>query len=225
MIFEIDKRDKRGIMNTSLKTVFFIALLCCLTVAIGCDTRYTKARVEFFHDGQPNFRPGPPGGAESVSITPGVDFASYKMIMLDPVIFKFGSAVQYNAIPQNVVSDLQKDFRKSFADALGNAYPLVAQPRPNAMRLRVLIDGIVPSVPGSATTGTQGKYIGVGGASMKAEFLDSWTNKRVAAVMDKKAGDQDAIPQGGDQWAPVREAFAFWAKRLRLWLDETHGRK
>jgi hypothetical protein len=211
-------------MGTSLKTVFFVIITCTLAITSGCDTRYTKPTVEFFHEGQPSFRPGPPGGAESVAVTSGVDFAKYKMIILDPVIFKFGSAAQYNAIPQNVITDLRKDFRKAFADALGNAYPLVDQPSPNAMRLRVLIDGIVPSVPDASTTDRQTQYISVGGASMKAEFLDAWTNKRVAAVMDTKTGDQLPAVKSTDQWVHVRGAFKFWAQRLRVWLDETHGR-
>jgi hypothetical protein len=60
---------------------------------------------------------------------------------------------------------------------------------------------------------------------MKAELLDSWTNERVGAVIDRKKGVKEKAVENSDQWDHTREVFKFWAQRLRKWLDATHNRK
>ena len=68
-----------------------------------------------------------------------------------------------------------------------------------------------------------GKHAYVGQASLEAELLDSQTNERVAAVIDRRAGARHNVLEGMHRWGHTKDAFEFWAKRLRLWLDEVHG--
>jgi hypothetical protein len=70
-----------------------------------------------------------------------------------------------------------------------------------------------------------GTFASVGGASMQAEILDSWTGERIGAVIDTKGGHKLSSVEGNDEWGHTRAAFKFWAQRLRIWLDETHGKK
>jgi hypothetical protein len=60
---------------------------------------------------------------------------------------------------------------------------------------------------------------------MEAEFLDSQTNERLGAAIDTKAGEKYKVVKGMDKWGHAKDAFNFWAKRLRIWLDEVHGRQ
>ncbi len=55
---------------------------------------------------------------------------------------------------------------------------------------------------------------------MKAEFLDSLTNERLAAAIDIFNG---SIMSGFSKLGATKEAFSFWAKRLRVTLDTAHG--
>ncbi len=184
---------------------------------IGC----TQKKVEFFHGGYPDFKPGPQGGADLVEIKEGVDFKKYKIIILEPVSFRFESTDQYNSIPPRALQDMRDAFDKSFIDALKGAYPLAKKARPDAMRVRVSILNVFPSIQDNSSD----VPVSSGGASMRAEFLDSMTKERLGAVMDTKLGDKNKALKTRDEWEQPKDIFKFWAFRLRNWLDVTHGKK
>jgi len=203
-------------MKTTFKIVFVIVIGFVLTMSTACSQK----KVEFFHGGYPDFRPGPAGGADLVEIKEGVDFKAYKTIMLDAAHFRFDSTTQ-NVIPPNELNELREAFHKTFVDALKGAYPLVKQARPDALRVRVVILNVVPLIQDASSD----VPFSVGGASMKAEFLDSMTNERLGAVMDTKTGYKNKAVKSMDEWEHTKDVFKFWAHRLRNWLDTTHGRK
>ncbi|MCK5505046.1 MAG: DUF3313 domain-containing protein [Thermodesulfovibrionia bacterium] len=202
-------------------------IICCLVMVMGCSK---GVYPEFFHGRYPNFKPGPEGGADLIYVNKKADLKRYKMIMLN-VEFYYGSAAQYMAIHPDVTSDLSKALKAAFADALGNAYPLVDKPRHDVLRIRIAITGMVPLIPdsgthaGMAVKDRPGKFASVGGASMQADILDSWTGERVGAVIDTKGGHKLTAVEVKDEWAHTKAAFKFWAERLRTWLDQTHDRK
>lgn len=206
-------------MHTVLKIIFLFILCFALTVFIGC-----AKKVTFFHGGMPDFEPGPKGGVDLVDIKRGVDFSKYKLLIIAPIRMHFDSTAQYTSIPSDILRDLRADFHRALADALGEGYTLVDTPRPDALRLRILITGMVPSIPDVSTNDRQWKYLSVGGASIKAELVDSLTNESVAAAMDTKTGDNADAVQSMDKWVHSKKAFRFWAKRLRIWLDKMHGK-
>jgi hypothetical protein len=105
------------------------------------------------------------------------------------------------------------------------------------MRLRIAVTDVVASKPGMGAIstvmpiglalstikkGVTGTHTGVGQASIEVEILDSMTNERIAAAIDTRPGGKI---EGFTKWGAVKGAFEFWAKRLRLWLDETHGKE
>jgi hypothetical protein len=55
---------------------------------------------------------------------------------------------------------------------------------------------------------------------MELEGIDSMTNERVFAAIDKETGAQ---LEGFSKWGAAEKAFEFWAKRLRKGLDKAHG--
>lgn len=58
--------------------------------------------------------------------------------------------------------------------------------------------------------GATGEFAGIGSATAEVEFLDSLTNERVAAAVDKAPGGKLDVAET----APVKSAFEYWAKRL-----------
>jgi len=204
--------------------VTIIISILAAVILIGCDHPYSYKKVDFFHGDEPKFKPGPKGGVDQVALTEGVDFSRYKMVIIDPVSFNFSSVAEYNAIPPGALDNLRRDFRQAFTDALGNAYPIVESPRPDALRLRTLITGLVSTIPGNSAD-NQWKYLSMGGASMKTELLDSMTSERMLAVIDTKTGEQLPASQGRGEWVHAKEAFNFWAGRLRTFLDSIHHNK
>jgi len=140
---------------------------------------------------------------------------------LDHVHFNFDQTSLYNTIPSRTLEDLRNTFDQAFVDALKGAYHITKQPRPDAMRVRVVINNLVPLIKDNSSD----VPISAGGASIKAEFLDSVTKERLGAVIDTKTGYRNKAVKSSDEWEQTKDVFKFWAGRLRNWLDTTHGKK
>jgi hypothetical protein len=219
-------------MQNTLKIIFVLGISFVLIMTTGCATQ--KTAHSGFLESYPVFEPGPKDGVDSVYLKRDVDFTSYNKIMMDHVVFYLSKDAKYKGIHADEMKELADAFHKAFAEALGNAYPLVDKPGKGVLRIRTAITDLVPSKPGlsGVTTvvpiglaidliksGAGGGHTGVGQASMEVEFLDSITNVRVAAAIDTKPGNK---LEGFTKWGAAKGAFEFWAKRLRIWLDQIH---
>jgi len=93
----------------------------------------------------------------------------------------------------------------------------------------------------SVAKGGPGSNFYVGHTTIEAEFLDGSTNEQVAAFVDRyypkkydvelKKGPIGAMTHGFGQyfkayttWSYTKDAFDYWAQRLRQKLDEAHGK-
>jgi len=179
---------------------------------------------------------GPEGGVAQRYIKEGVDFKKYNKIMLDQVRFYFKDDAGDKGIDADEMKELSDTFSRDVIDALGSAYPLVAKPGPNVMRLRVAItdmdlpnrgiNAISTVLPvglaiSTVKSGVTGKGTGCGEVSMEFQILDSQTNTVLAQGVDRRSGGKlDSMSKFGT----AEEAFKFWAQRLRTWLDDVHSK-
>ena len=222
-------------MKSSSKIVYIVIMYFALTVATGCATKQLKQSG--FLENYPEFKSGPTGGADFVYMKEGVDFKRYNKIMMNYVVLYFEDDAEYKGIHPEELAEMSNAFHKAIVDNLEGAYPLVDKPGPDVMRLRFAITDVVASKPGrgamstvmpiglalsTVKKGVTGTHTGVGQASIEVEILDSVTNERIAAAIDMRPGGK---MEGFSKWGAVEGAFEFWAKRLRTWLDETHGRE
>jgi len=223
-------------MNNALRMILVVMIGFVLSMNIGCAA---KVKHSGFLKDYPEFEPGPMGGVDSVYFKEGVDFASYDKVMMDHVVFYFSRDEKYRGIHSNELKKMADAFHKAMIDALKDGYPLVEEPGPGVLRIRCAITDVKASRPllntitsvtpiglGISTIkrGVTGTHTFVGEASMEAEFLDSQTNERIAAAIDRKAAGKYKIVKGMTKWGHAKDAFGFWAKRLRKWLDEVHGK-
>ena len=227
-------RTRGGSMTSVIKRLFVALLGVMLAAVAGCATK--QAAYSGFLQNYPVFKPGPDGGADFVYIKKGVDFGVYDKIMMDHVVLFFKDDSEYKGIHPEELQEISDAFHKAFVEALGNDYPIVKSPGPDVLRIRTAIIDVETSNPGvSAVTtvvpiglavslvkkGTTGEHTGVGSASMEAELLDSLTNERIGAAIDTESGGKfDGLSKLGG----AKAAFAFWAQRLKIFLDEAHGR-
>ncbi len=224
-------------MKTTLRIVLVMMIGFALMMNTGCSTTTKGSGFLSTYSG---FKPGPRGGADWVYLKENVDFKSYDKIMMDHVVFYFRDDVKYKGIHADELKELADAFHKAMAEALQDAYPFVDKPGPGVLRVRAAITDVVASKPALNTVtsvipigiavstvkrGVTGTHSFVGQASMEAEFLDSRTNERLAAVIDTKAGEKYKVVKGMSKWGHTKDAFNFWAKKLRERLDEFHGRK
>lgn len=208
-----------------------MAIASVIVIVVGCATK--KGHSGFL--GQyPIFEQGQKG-VDKRYLKAGVNFGQYNKIMMDEVVFYFKSDADYKGIQPSEIQELNEEFNKAFIEELDDVYPLTEKPGPDVMRIRVAITELEPSssVSGTMSTfipiglgvslikkGTTGEFLGIGSASMEAEFLDSTSNERIAAVIDKDPGGKLDI----GKLSPAKSAFRFWAKRLRGFLDQAHGK-
>lgn len=224
-------------MKPSLK-IFAVLMVCfALTIAAGCTTK--QVRYSGFLENYPEFKTGPIGGADFIYIKEGVDFKVYNKILMDSVVFYFYDDSKYKGIHPDELKELSDAFHEAIAASLEGAYPLVDKPGPDVLHIRLAITDLVASRPVLKTIYTVmpvGRGVMVpkrvasintyfGQASMEAELLDSQTDDRLAAVIDTKVVEKFKDVGEISKWRQAKDAFKFWSKRLRLWLDKNHGMK
>lgn len=218
-------------MQSGLK---FLVILLTGFVLYGCAATPKVEQSGFIQD-SPQFQPGPSDGVDQVYIKPGADLRKYNRVMLDEVQFFLKKGAAKQGLQASELKELADTFHRAVFEALGTAYPLVTEPGADVLRIRAAITDIEtsnPAVSGITTVlpvglaisvgkkAVGGSYSGVGGASMEVEFLDSMANERLAAAIDTFNGSKMS---GFSKLGATKEAFEFWAKRLRVTLDKAHG--
>jgi len=208
-----------------------------LYLAVGCAGQKLAVKdYSGFLGDYSKLQAGPEGGVDQRYINSGADFKKYNKVMLDQVRFYFKDNAADKGIDAAEMKELSDTFNREMIDALGSAYPLVAKPGPNVMRVRVAITDmelpnrtlntittVVPAglVISTIKSGVTGKGTFVGEISMEFEMLDSQTNQVLANGVDRRSGGKiDSMSKFGT----AEDAFKFWAQRLRTWLDEVHSK-
>lgn len=204
---------------------------CMLAFVLGCTS--TPAQSGFLGDYvgfEPDVR-----GMDLVWRKPGIDLSSYDKVVLDHVVVYMSRDADRGSIDPAELKQLADYFEAALVNALKDAYPVVDGPGPGVLRVRTAITDLKPGKPVAHAVSTvlpialaassvkaiaTGTHLGVGEVTIEAELLDSTTNERLIAVVDKKVGRKIQVAKGVTEWGHVRAAFGYWAKRLRERLDE-----
>lgn len=196
-----------------------------------------KAKPSGFLGDYSKLQKGGEGQALLVYVDPQTDFSKYRKLIIDPVTLWRNADTK--DIPPSEAQDLIDDLDDVLRMTLDDDYQLVKQPGPDVLRLRVAIteaegswrvfegrigdrmdpelQAVAPKEPSKETRGFVGK------AGVEAELLDSVTNTRVAAAIDRRVGAKTFTPEG-NAWKDVEKAFGYWADRLRDRLAELRKR-
>ncbi len=191
----------------------------------------------FLGDDYTKLQKGPEGGAKERWLKPGVDFTKYTKLMIDSVVFYFADDSQYKGIDPQEMKELADTFNQELVTTFKDAYPIVSDPGPDVARIRIAITGVKQSRPvmsgitsvipvglaiSTVKKGTTGGWTGSGATSAEFQALDSTTNEVIAiAVDDQKAGFTERF----SKWGSAKEAFKFWAQRIKKVMDDVHATK
>ncbi|HRK35605.1 MAG TPA: DUF3313 domain-containing protein [Candidatus Hydrogenedentes bacterium] len=201
----------------------------------GCASTSQARKVETsgFLGDYSALRMGTGEQAQLVYIDPSAKFKKYTKILMDPIVV-------YAADPDSGLHKIPAEELKSIIDYLDATvreqlmfdYAFVDKPEPDAMRLRIAITEakgarVLLSAASTVTPaglalngikkGVTGASTGVGEASCEMEILDSVTNRRLAAAVDSRVGGK---ANSFSKWEGVKDAYDFWAQRLRTRLAE-----
>ncbi len=173
-----------------------------------------------------NLMPAPEGGIAKMRwMKPGVDFAKYKKVMVDYVVFSLAEDSQYKAISGDEMKELGDAASLALVNAIKKKDQVVAEPGPDVWRLRIAIVGLKQSNPAiSAVTtvipvglgisvikkGAVGAWSGAGATQAEAMLLDSSTNEVLAVgYLEYTAGFTERFTK----WGSVEDAFKYWGEK------------
>ena len=215
----------------------FVIFTFIVVMLVSFSVNAAEMKKSGFLSDYSGMKPGPKDGADWVYIKEEVKFAIYKKVMVDQVTFFLKDDAKYKAIQPEDIKELTDAFNNAVRENIGKYYELTDQPAPDVVRIRVAITDLVPSKPGMSAVSTvlpiglgvsmvkkavTGKHTGVGETSMEMEALDSLSNERIAAAIDEYTGGKLS---GLKKWGCAEEAFKFWTEKIRMRLDEYHGKK
>jgi hypothetical protein len=169
--------------------------------------------------------PAPEGGIAKLRwLKPGVDFAKYKKVMVDYVVFALAEDSEYKAISGDEMKQLGDAASLALVNAIKKKDPIVAEPGPDVWRLRMAIVGRKQSNPvisGITTVipiglgisiikkGAAGAWSGAGATQAEAMLLDSLTNEVLAVgYLEYTAGFTERFTK----WGSVEDAFEYWGE-------------
>jgi hypothetical protein len=222
-------------MKKNQSTLRFVMILLTGLILFGCAAP-KKVEQSGFLTNPPQFEPGPKKGMDQVYIKPGLNLSSYNKVMLHEVEFFLKKDAAGKGLQASEIKELADSVHLAVSEALGTDYPMVTEPGSDVLLVRPAITDIEisnPAVTGITTIvpvglaislvkqATTGEATGVGGASMEVEFRDSMTNERLAAAIDTFDGSKMS---GFTKLGSAKEAFEFWAKRLKVTMDKAHGK-
>jgi hypothetical protein len=182
-----------------------------------------------------------------------VDFSKYNKLLVDRIKIYFKDDSEYKGIDPDELQVLTNYFYEAINKAVGDAYPLVTEPGPDVIHLRIAVTDLVPNQPAASVTtlvvpflwigdagsgvvtGDAGSTIFTGYATIEVEALDSDSSKQLAARIETESGKKydwtHGIKKGVtgyldaySKWDYTKKAMDDWAALLRKRLDELHGK-
>jgi hypothetical protein len=233
-------------MKTSVRNTMAVVMgIALVSLAISCASTGSQSKkdatappTEGFLDGYyKDLQPGPEGGAKMRWLKPGVDFGQYNKIMLDSVVFYFADDSENKGIDAQEMKELADACNLEVVNVLKGAYPIVAEPGQDVLRLRFAITDLKQSRPALSAVssvvpiglgisiikkGAAGSWTGSGATGAELMAMDSMTNDVIAVAQDDKSA---GFTERFSKWGSTEEAFKFWAERIKQFIDKAHGTK
>ena len=184
---------------------------------------------------------------------PDADLGKYNKLLVDRIKIWFKEDSEYKGIDADELKMLTDYFYGAIEKAVGDAYPMVAEPGPDVLRLRIAVTDLVPNKPeasvtslivpfmwvGEAAAGAATRQVGAtpftGEATIELEAIDSVSGQQLAAYIDVEIGKKYAWDEGiskgvssymkaYSKWDYTKKAMDEWAQRMRGHLDMVHGK-
>ena len=187
---------------------------------------------------QPNLlAPGGAGRPDLVYLNPGVNLASYKKVMLDPVSVWAGPHSALNSVPADQQRALANLFYSELYNALKGHCQLVQNAQPNTIHFHIaLVDTKEPNAtintvatyaPYASTAYSVASFAfnkGVGyfsgTATAEGFATDAVSGTLIWEAIDKRGGTTALVANTLDNWRDIRHAFEAWGTLMRERLTQ-----
>jgi hypothetical protein len=180
------------------------------------------------------------------------DFSKYNKLLVDRIKIFFKDDSEYKGIDPDELKFLTDYFYEAIEKEVGDTYPMVTEPGPDVLRLRVAITDLVPNKPEASVAtlvipfsfladagsgvakGETGSTVFTGHATIELEGLDSVSSQQLVAHIETETGKKynwtHGVTKGVtgymnaySKWNYTKQAMDDWAHLLRVRLDMAHG--
>lgn len=148
----------------------------------------------------------------------------YNKFIVEPIAVHFAPGAEGVTIDPAKLFELVQYFHGQAVKALRKKYQVVNNSGPGVLRIRAAITGIEKSIPLlNIHPGTKVTGIGLGGASMEAEAVDSVTGGRILAIVDSQRGKRLSFFAGLSEFGHAKQVMDMWVERFMKRLDAAHA--
>jgi len=201
------------------QTLLLVLIMAGSLCSVGCSAK-KSSKVGFISD----YSQLEPAGDTSMRyLAPGNLIGNYEAFIIDPVAIHFHGQAEGVKESREDAQNLAIYMRGALVDAISDKYKVVSRPGPNVARVRVALTDVKKSSP-ALNTLPQSKLIGMGlgGAAMEGEIVDSQSGVQLAALIESRLGERLSL-DGLSKWGDAKAVIDGWAERFRDRLDEAHG--
>lgn len=218
----------------------WLVLTCIVVLGVaGCASKPQPLPFSGFLDNYSGIRPAPDESGVWVYRKADLNLNPYTKIMIDPLTVWPIQSSRYGGINTLAMWQLALAFQDRMGKALEGGYTVVSEPGPGVLRLRAALTHVTLERPSLKTPGPilplandillmsseeiSGLMIRGGEATIEAELLDSQTQDRLVAYIEKRHSAHVFVAEDQYSFGPVLEIFEYWARKLRQRLDEERG--
>ena len=149
----------------------------------------------------------------------------YDAVVIEPIEVRFDP--EADVVEPETIEEITDHFRNALGRGTLLGLPVVAEPGPGVLRLRVALTELVPVkkkrgflaftgvgsfIVSSARRGAVGAHVAQ--VSVEVELLDSVTSEQVYAMVERRLGKKKFKKDEEVTAEHVRKALDFWADRL-----------
>jgi hypothetical protein len=182
-------------------------------------------------------QPGGPGQAALVYFNPGVNMASYRRILLEPVAIWSPPDSQLSGVSAEQKRAVANTFYSDLYNAMSSSCEMTKRPTAGTLRIKVaLVDAKIPNSAVN-TVATYAPYASgaysvasvafnkgvgyfAGTATVEGYATDARTGTLAWEVVDKRGGTTAAVENTLDTWLDVHHSFEAWSVQIVKRLQE-----
>ncbi len=194
--------------------LFVLTLLLICTSVAGWAQQ--QPELSGFLDDYPPLTPAEEGSEVLLWKAPNIE-AKYVAVLVDqPEIFIHPDS-PYKGIEPDELKVLSDAYREIVATKLAMVHPVVEQPQPNIIRLRLALTNVYVKRKGGSSSGPNnehttkadlGRRYSLVEATVEAEGIDNETGQRLAVAIRKKVRREgEDVNQEATSWDDLREAL------------------
>ena len=192
-------------------SVLMMLAVCIMLIQCGCGSE-GAARTGFLSD----YSRLQTESSTSLRYVNTRALAKYSSFIVDPVRVHFHSGSKSKGkLTQQQISDLTSYMHANIISAvMDSGNNVVYKPAPGVAKVRVALTDIektnaVNILPQASLLG-----VGLGGASMEGEVIDSVTGEQIGAVVESQKGSRIPFSNLGE-WTTSKKIMDDWANRFR----------